>query len=328
MTQRHKHLTALLVLLMLALAGCASNPARDAGAAGYSELYNGEMKVAHEAAEHEATLEETIARGDHDLAAGDTDHALYEYVHALEISGGDAETLNKIGAIHTHLGDMGLAARAYMLSLKLDAENPAALEGVGLIFLRERRYDDARRHLTAALEKDPQRWQSHNGLGMIADLEGDHTKAADHYMQALEMQPGSRQLPDTALLLNNLGYSLYLAGDWPGALQRFHKALDYNPDFERAWQNLGLVYTRRGEYDRALEAFRHVMDKPEAYNNVGYVCMINDRYDLAEHYFRQAIDLSPTYYIKAHDNLEQLNTLRSNAANQTATRSPGGQSDK
>jgi len=306
---RHRHLIAVLGLT-LALAGCASNPGRNTEAPRYSDLYNGEMKLTHEAGEHEITLEDAIAKGDQALAEGDTDKAMFEYVHALEISGGDADTLNKIGAIHAGLGNIGLAARAYMLSLKLDAENPAALEGVGLILLRERRYDDARRHLTAALEKEPQRWQSHNGLGMLADLEGDYAQAAAHYSQALELPPGIVQQPETALLLNNLGYSLYLSGDWEGALTHFHKALDYNPDFERAWQNLGLVYTRQGEYDRAMEAFRHVMAKPEAYNNMGFVCMINQQYEQADYFFRQAITLSPSYYVKAHENLDRLNRLR------------------
>ncbi|MGD2113163.1 MAG: tetratricopeptide repeat protein [Gammaproteobacteria bacterium] len=309
MMQRLRHLTALLGLI-LALAGCATNPGRNTEDAGYSELYNGEMKVAHAAGQQETTRDEAVARGDQALADGDMDRAMYEYVHALEISDGDAETLNKIGAIHTRLGNLRLAARAYTLSLKLEPENAAALEGVGLLLLRERRYEDARRHLAAALEKDPHRWQSHNGLGMLADLEGEHAQAAEHYSRALEIPPGSEQLPDTALLLNNLGYSLYLNGDWQGAQQHFRRALDYRPDFTRAWQNLGLVHTRKGEYDLAMEAFRHVMDKPEAYNNIGFVCMINRQYEQAEYFFRQAIQLSPTYYVKAHENLERLNRLR------------------
>jgi len=101
-----------------------------------------------------------------------------------------------------------------------------------------------------------------------------------------------------------------LAGDWQQALQYFHQALNYDPDFERTWQNLGLVYTRKGEYDRALDAFRRVMDKPEAYNNIGFVCMINQDYDAAAHFFQKAIKLSPTYYVKAHENLDRVNRLR------------------
>ena len=311
MLRRHRHLIAVLGVAV-ALVGCATNPGRDTDADNYSELYNGEMKVAHEAGHHETTSEEAITNGDRALAEGNADRAMYEYVQALEISGGDSAVLNKIGGIHTRQGNLVLAARAYSLSLKLEPENPAALEGVGLLFLRERRYEDAKRHLTVALEKDPVRWQSQNGLGMMADLDGDHVLAASYYRQALATPPEAVQQPDKAVLLNNLGYSLYLSGDWQEALQYFHQALNYNPDFERAWQNLGLVYTRNGQYDRALDAFRRVMDKPEAYNNIGFVCMINQNYADAAHFFQKAIKLSPTYYVKAHENLDRLNRLRGN----------------
>jgi len=307
MIEKRKYLL-LIPCLTLALFGCATNPGRTTESE-YTGLYNGEMKVAHEAGQNDTTREEAIANGDNALASGDTDRAMYEYVHALEISGGDADTLNKIGAIHESLGNSRLAARAYTLSLKLDADNPAALEGVGLLLLRDRRYDDARQYLTNALEKDPQRWQSHNGLGMLDDLKGEYAQAVAHYRQALDTPMASGQHPGTALLLNNLGYSLYLSGDWDGALQQFHRALDFNQDFERAWQNLALVYTRKGDYDRALDAFLRVMDKPEAYNNIGFLCMLNKRYEQAENFFRLAIKLSPTYYVKAHDNLDRLNRL-------------------
>ena len=309
MLQRNKYLIAVIGLTMT-LGGCASNPTRDSSADNYSELYDGEMKVAHEAGQHGTTSEEAIANGDRALAEGNTDRAMFEYVQALELSGGDSGILNKIGGIHMRLGNPVLAARAYSLSLKLDPENPAALEGAGLLFLRERSYEDAKRHLTVALERDPLRWQSLNGLGMLADLDGDHAQAAAYYRQALAIPPEVEQQPDNAILLNNLGYSFYLSGDWQQALQYFQQALNYNPDFERAWQNLGLVYTREGEYDRALDAFRRVMDKPEAYNNIGFVCMINQDYDEAAHFFQKAIKLSPTYYVKAHENLDRVNRLR------------------
>jgi Flp pilus assembly protein TadD len=309
MLQRHKSLIIILGLT-LGLIGCATNPGRETAEPKYSELYDGEMQLAHEAGQHETTREEAIANGDKALAEGDSDRAMYEYVHALEISGGDSETLNKIGAIHTRQGNLRLAARAYTLSLKLDAENPAALEGVGLLFLRDRRYEDARLHLTTALEHDPQRWQSHNGLGMLDDLDGDHVQAAAHYRQALDIPPVPDLPLEKARLLNNLGYSSYLSGDWEGALRHFHRALDYNPDLERAWQNIGLVYTRKEQYDRALDAFQRVMDKPDAYNNLGFLCMINRQYDQAEYFLQKAIRLSPSYYVKAHENLDRLSILR------------------
>lgn len=316
------------LLLALILPGCAMLSGRGGDTASgkssaFGKLYTGDTRLARAAGDEHKTAAQAIADGDRALALGDFDQALYEYVQALETNGGDAATLNKIAAIQNHLGHAPLAARAYALSLHFKPGNPEALEGIGLLLLRERQYDSARTELEAALKADPKRWRSLNGLGMLDDLAGDHAAAAGRFRKALAIPGADTAGHESAQLWNNLGYSLYMSGDLQGALQNFYTAIDKDPAFKRAWENIGLVYTRMGDYDRALDAYQRVMDKPEAYNNVGYVCMINDRYDLAEHYFRQAIDLSPTYYVKAHDNLERLNTLRSSAANQTATRSPG-----
>jgi tetratricopeptide (TPR) repeat protein len=60
-------------------------------------------------------------------------------------------------------------------------------------------------------------------------------------MQARDTQPVSARQLAKAKLLNNLGYSLNLSGDWEFALRHFHRALDINADFECAWLNIGLV---------------------------------------------------------------------------------------
>ncbi|MDX1698712.1 MAG: tetratricopeptide repeat protein, partial [Thiohalobacterales bacterium] len=268
MLQARTRKTVTVTLLVLALSGCATMSGKDGADSGkaseYSELYDGDMQVLHEAGQSAITAEEAVANGDRALSLGNTDQALFEYVHALQISGGDAGILNKIGAIHARLGNRRLAAQAFVFSLRLDPDNAAALEGVGLLLLQDRRYEEASKHLNAALGKDAQRWRSYNGLGMIADLEGDHAAAAAYYRQALDIQTGLLSRVDEARLLNNLGYSLYMSGDWENALFYFRTALNRNPKLERAWQNIGLVYTRQAQYDRALDAFLQVMEKPEA----------------------------------------------------------------
>jgi hypothetical protein len=48
------------------------------------------------------------------------------------------------------------------------------------------------------------------------------------------------------------------------------------------------------------------MDAPQAYNSLGYVCMLTGRRGEAENFFAKAIELSPSYYAAAHDNLQRL----------------------
>ncbi len=141
---------------------------------------------------------------------------------------------------------------------------------------------------------------------MIADLEKQYDRAAAHYQQALRIRP------DQPLVLNNLGYSSYLRGDREVAQQYLEQALRHDPNYPLAWENLGLVHTRRGDYAAAKAAFMRSMTEAQALNNIGYICMLDGRYDKAEEFFKTAIELSPSYYSMAHENLRRTAALQGN----------------
>ena len=147
----HKCLTILVTLLIV---GCSSNPTKEDDAKdSYDNLYRGssENKTANEAAIAAETPEEAIARGDAAYSKGQFDIALYEYVDALKLNGGDTKTLNKVGDIHYTLEDYDSAAGAYNASIQLEGENQHALLGLGLIQLRTRQYDQAKSNLSKSL---------------------------------------------------------------------------------------------------------------------------------------------------------------------------------
>jgi Flp pilus assembly protein TadD len=301
-----KRLLMTVFGITVLLAGCAATPAKVAGENSYTSLYDGEMGVVHNAASDEITAEEALVNAHQALLKGDTDQALFEYVRALELGNGDqdAKILAKIGDIHASSGHPFLAIQAYSMSLKLDPNHYDALEGLGLMQVRQHQYDQAKENLSAVINAEPGRWRAHDGLGILADLENDYVVAADHYRQALEIYPSSPQL------YNNLGYSEYLSGNWDQALVSFHTALGHDRKFDSVWHNIGLVHARQGRYEDAERAYRRVMGRAEAYNNIGYLCLIQKDYKNAEIYLRQAIKLSPSYYVKANENLEQLAKLR------------------
>jgi tol-pal system protein YbgF len=300
----HKSLILLAVLLSF---GCSTTLTKESETRdSYDKLYSGSNKdkTANEAAIAAETPEEAIARGDEAYGKRQYDIALYEYVDALKLNGGDSETLNKVGDIHFTLGDLNNAEEAYKASLQLDKENQHALQGLGLIQLRARKYPQAKANLSRALELNPDLWNAHNGLGMIADIEGNYPTATAHYYRALELNPRSAQV------LNNLGYSEYLSGNWHAALMHFVQAVNSDPDYVRAWYNIGLIYTRQGDYEDAFDAFRNVLTTPQSYNDIGYLSMIDGHYDIAETYFQKAVKSSPSYYLKAHENIDRLERLR------------------
>jgi tetratricopeptide (TPR) repeat protein len=60
-----------------------------------------------------------------------------------------------------------------------------------------------------------------------------------------------------------------------------------------------------GNYQEALEAFRKGGGEAEAYNNLGCIYLKQKKYKEAIRCFEKAIQLKPTFYTKASENLRK-----------------------
>jgi Flp pilus assembly protein TadD len=285
----HATLTTL-AMCCAALYGCASAPERDRSNA------TGEVV--------DSSVDEVTAQAEEARAKGDLDLALQLYVQRAELDPTDADALFEIGAIYETRGDGPLAARAYMRAVQIEPRHSRALEGLGLRYFAERQLEDARALLQRAVDADDTLWRSHNALGLIADALGRHSEAAGHYAAALALRPGS------AAILNNRGYSRYLAGSLDAAERDFRAALAAEPGYGKAWQNLGLLFARRRDYPAALAALERVVAEHVAANDVGYIAMLSGDFGTAERLFAEAIRLSPRFYQTASDNAAELRRRR------------------
>ncbi|SEG01896.1 tetratricopeptide repeat protein [Billgrantia desiderata] len=294
-----------IATLSLALAGCA---ATGGGMSQESDVYGalggGGSSVAYGTAFPVGSPEEAYRNGEAALRAGDTDRALFEYLRGLRMERRpQAEALYRVGIIHHGRGNHELADMAYRWVLEIDPRHPGAGTALGIILIQQRDYDQAERFLTPIAARRDAPWQAHNALGVIADMRADHATAQGHYARALETNPR------TPLVLNNQGYSRYLAGDLPGARQALRQALNANPNYDLAWRNLGLVHAREGDYDTAIEAVARGGDRAKAYNDIGYISMLEGRYQDALGFFEEAMRLSPAYYVTASENARSLDQL-------------------
>ena len=293
-----------LAFAAFSLGGCATNEQKPSAQSPYDVLYTGKSDVAYATQMPVASAGEAIALGDAALAARDLDQALFQYIRALYKDGDNADVLYKIGLIHAARDNRELARLAYGWAIDSNPDHAGAHAGLGILLTRERRYDEAEAHLQLAVRLDPRLARAHNALGVLADMERNYPRAQQHYRNALALMPKS------PLVLNNLGYSLYLGGNMRAAVAAFKDALTHNPNYERAWRNLALVYARQRKYDEAVEALGHVQDRAKAYNDVGYVAMVAGRLQDAESLFDEAIRLSPEYYELASENAQRLEALR------------------
>ncbi|MCT7656288.1 tetratricopeptide repeat protein [Oceanimonas sp. NS1] len=255
--------------------------------------------------------------------SGDLDAMIYAYIQALAFNEFDKVDLYiNIARLEHQRNNNARAELAYRNALREDAKRLDAKEGLALLLIDMKRHREAETLLLEVVKADQARlgqastdvdecvtnaespWRSYNGLGLLADILEQGQQARKHYRCALQIQPGM------AMLHTNLGFSHYLNSDYPQAEQAYTRAVNQEPEYERAWSNLGLLYYRWGRQSEALMALRKIMSQAEALNDLGYIAMMEGEYDIASSLFQRAIDASPRYYPKAVDNLSQAKSMQ------------------
>ncbi|EDP99564.1 hypothetical protein KT99_12289 [Shewanella benthica KT99] len=263
---------------------------------------------------------DAVARAKREESLGNLDSALYLYVQALDFKPDNANVLYQIARIHSIKGNIQLAYLTYNEALVIEPEMMMSHAGLGLINMDKRQHRQARIHLEKAISLDQTRLQQlvqssdtdllldldrsspiriYNAMAILDDLDNEHERARILYKLALKKEPHS------ALIITNLGYSYYLSGNYTLAENHLKQAIREDPSFDRGWTNLGLVYVRKGLYNRALSTFEHTMEPADALNDLGYFLMLEGQYKQAIALFKRAIDNSPSYFEQAQKNLRR-----------------------
>jgi len=251
------------------------------------------------ASESVPPVAELLATGDQAAQRGDFNRALVHYMQAANVEQ-SAEIWLRIGAASSQLDNAQRALDAYLRVIELEPTQTDALEGAGLESMALGHTTPAREYLIRTLQADSQRWRAHDALGVLDDETGDHQSAIAHYEAALEIYP------ESPAVLNNLGYSRYLLKDFDQAARDLYAATQLDPDHERAWANLALVYAQKGWYADAVHALAKVAEEASAYNDIGYVAFQRGDLEASAELLAEALRLSPVYFQTAQNNLEAV----------------------
>ncbi|HEY0101476.1 MAG TPA: tetratricopeptide repeat protein [Pyrinomonadaceae bacterium] len=144
--------------------------------------------------------------------------------------------------------------------------------------LDEGRLNEAIRELSRAVSLDARLSEAHNLLAVAYDRKGLPERARESFARALDHEPDAQTL-------NNLGYSLYLSGNYRAAISRLKRAAKLAPADERIWNNLALAQCRLGKYDDAYKSFARSGGEYQGRLNVAAMLERAGREDQAiEHY--------------------------------------------
>ena len=105
-------------------------------------------------------------------------------------------------------------------------------------------------------------------------------------------------------------------GAYPQAIDAFLEGSKLKREDRLIKNNLAAAYILNGNEARGLSLFASSIGQAGAYNNVGYIYMVQNRLQKAEAAFVKALELSPSYYVKAANNLDYLKSLAANKKTQ------------
>jgi Flp pilus assembly protein TadD len=197
------------------------------------------------------------------------------------------------------------AIQQFQIVIDKNPNYALAYEGIGRAYFQKGEYSESEKKFLRAVILDPRLWKSYNYLGYIHDYRKDYKAAIHEYKLALQIKP------EEGFIHNNLGVSYSLAGNYKKAVAAFDKAIELNYRENKVYNNMALALANLDRYEEALDAFAKVGGEAQAYNNMGCIYLSRGMFEEAVISFEKAIELEPSYYAKASDNLKKAKALNS-----------------
>ena len=300
----HKGLSRILPVAALLVSLAACTPAARPFSVESTLQQLGPAKPVAESRLASMSTADLLAAGQEYLNAKNTQLARLHFAMALQHEPTNPTAFVGIGQALYLQGEGNQAREAFSQALKADPSNNAALLGIALIYRQQAFHSTAVEYLERILENAPDQVEALSELAINQDAMGQEAAAEALHRRVVALRP------EDPSAFNNLGFNALLQGHYPEAVEAFRQALILRPDDKQVRNNLATVHALNGDEELALQQFEVAVGKPAAYNNLGYIYMTQGEWDKAERAYKKALDLSPTFYLRAQENLERLNRMR------------------
>jgi tetratricopeptide (TPR) repeat protein len=179
-------------------------------------------------------------------ALGDVEGSISALEGSLAVLPSYAPAILSLGSVHYQRGEQAKGRELFLSLLDLPDHTPdlcEILDEAGGFLIQAREYADGLGLYRRAAARFPRVAVLHQGLGCCAGHQGLHAEAvaASRTLVALE--------PDNQNFVNDLGWSLYQAGQLHEARQVLERAVAMNPADELATENLRMC--TRNLHDRS-----------------------------------------------------------------------------
>ncbi|MFV0348147.1 MAG: tetratricopeptide repeat protein [Halodesulfovibrio sp.] len=214
------------------------------------------------------------------------------------------------------------ALEEFKAVMQLSPDFAPGYASAGRVYFLNGLYPEAEKLFDKALQIDPELLDAYDHLGAIHNYNKQYEKALGTFQKALMINPNA------SYLYNNLGLAYSMLGRDADAVESFRKAVMQGAPSPKAYNNMGLALCRLGKYREGLEAFRAASGEAAGWTNLGYFFVLDGQYTRAIKSFEKAIELEPTYYERAAENLKRARLAAQFADNSEASQArPYSQDD-
>ena len=126
------------------------------------------------------------------------------------------------------------AEKLFLMAAEADSTNYLAFYNLGLLASDQEKLEEARTYLEKALSLKDDDADILTALGTVHLKEGQDTEAETLFQKALKLE-------ESDVLYNNMGTIFFRRKNYRRAKEFYRKALDINPDYQVARENIALA---------------------------------------------------------------------------------------
>ncbi len=200
----------------------------------------------------EAQAHHNLARGY--LQAGQLDDAEREFLRALALDPTRDEILLELAKLHIQRNSLAEAEQNLREFLAAHPNSSLALGLAGEVKFRQKDFGSAERYLLQLITLAPNDGMAHKLLALCYGAQGRWDVARPHLERATAL------LPLDAETHYWRGRSLLETGHYNEAIAEFRETLKLQPEFLKAYDNLGVCYDQLHKFDLAIENYRRAIE--------------------------------------------------------------------
>src|SRR5574344_585383 len=239
--------------------------------------------------------------------------AISDFRKAISLDDGKVEYYTALGDAYFSNGDVGNSYETLQKALKLDPKNLEALLKMGEISFYSKDYDRAMETLNRVTKIDKNNRTAFFMKGVIYKETGDTTNAVYYFRKVIDLYP------DYDPAYEELGM-LYAQHKNILGVEYLNTAIRLEPKNINALYGLAMLYQDVEEPEKANELYVRILEidpkNKYAWHNRGYMEMVlYEDYNAAIEFFTKAIDCD-NQYVEAHTNrgyAYELNGDKNNA---------------